>query len=203
MVGRLTREDIVSAALELVDGAGLQALTARRLAERLEVKPASLYHHVGGMEDLLVEVAWRVVSVMKDVPVEESWQRMAWARASRFREALLDHPNVIPVLSGPLGKKVLRERFHAEFAAHFERFVSLLAADGITKEDALTVIEAVEAYSIGAATVASPNLTGAGAGEVPVGPRFANLLSRHDRDADRRFETGMLALLDGLALRCH
>lgn len=48
---------ILRTAVELVDADGLQALTMRRLAARLDLGPMSLYRHVAGKEELLVQMA--------------------------------------------------------------------------------------------------------------------------------------------------
>ena len=42
----LTRDSILSAALELVDTEGLDALTMRALGARLGVEAMSIYHHL-------------------------------------------------------------------------------------------------------------------------------------------------------------
>jgi AcrR family transcriptional regulator len=202
-VARLSRELIVQEALALVDEAGLDALTARRLAQRVGARSASLFYHIADMEDLLTEVAWQVVLPTAQVVVEgDSWQAVALARARVFRTAVLAHPNIIPVLAGPLGRRVLSNRLYHGVSAELEQFLAMLAADGITDEDALTVIEAIEAFSIGAATVGSPHLAMSaenGVGDQLVGPRLSRILNQHDGDPDRRFEAGMTALLDGLA----
>ena len=49
----LTRERIVGAALGLLDEVGLEGLTMRRLAERLEVQAGALYRHVRDKDELL------------------------------------------------------------------------------------------------------------------------------------------------------
>ena len=49
----LTRERLVSAALELIGEEGIEGLSMRALADRLEVKAASLYWHVRDRRELL------------------------------------------------------------------------------------------------------------------------------------------------------
>src|SRR2546429_3970851 len=49
----LTRDRLVGAALELVNEEGLEGLSMRALADRLEVKAASLYWHVRDRRELL------------------------------------------------------------------------------------------------------------------------------------------------------
>jgi AcrR family transcriptional regulator len=55
----LDADAVVAAAAELVDAEGLHELTLARLAERLGVRPPSLYAHVGGVADLRTRLAVR------------------------------------------------------------------------------------------------------------------------------------------------
>ena len=48
---------MVSAAITLMDEAGLDSITMRSLAERLQVTPGSLYRHVRDKDELLVLLA--------------------------------------------------------------------------------------------------------------------------------------------------
>ncbi|HYF73636.1 MAG TPA: helix-turn-helix domain-containing protein, partial [Nocardioides sp.] len=63
----LSPDRIAQAALEVVDTEGLDALTVRAVAARLEVAPSALYKHLAGMDALLDLVLDRIVS---DVDVE-------------------------------------------------------------------------------------------------------------------------------------
>ena len=73
----LSRARLVSEALGLVQEEGLEALSMRGLADRLEVKAASLYWHVRDRRELLELLA---ESILDRVPV---------ARASGWREGVL------------------------------------------------------------------------------------------------------------------
>jgi AcrR family transcriptional regulator len=53
----LTTDSVVAAAAELADEQGFDSLTLAALAERLGVRPPSLYAHVGGLEDLRARLA--------------------------------------------------------------------------------------------------------------------------------------------------
>ncbi|NHC21585.1 WHG domain-containing protein [Nocardioides sp. IC4_145] len=53
----LTADRVVAAAADLADEAGLAEVTLSALARRLDVKPASLYSHVAGSDDLRTRVA--------------------------------------------------------------------------------------------------------------------------------------------------
>ena len=55
----LDPDAVVAAAAELADADGLEAVTLARLADRLGVRPPSLYAHVDGLEDLRRRLAAR------------------------------------------------------------------------------------------------------------------------------------------------
>ena len=50
----LTTETVVGAAALLAEEIGCQNLTLHKLANRLNIKPASLYTHISGIEQLYV-----------------------------------------------------------------------------------------------------------------------------------------------------
>ncbi|MFC4373794.1 TetR/AcrR family transcriptional regulator [Nocardia halotolerans] len=53
---KLTRTAIVDAAIALADADGLNALSMRRIADRLEVGTMSLYRHVGNKDELIADM---------------------------------------------------------------------------------------------------------------------------------------------------
>ena len=55
----LNRELIIDTALQLVEQGGTDACSMRELALRLDVKAASLYNHISGMDDLMGHVGLR------------------------------------------------------------------------------------------------------------------------------------------------
>lgn len=53
----LNRQIIVTEAIRMVEEQGYDRLSVRELAGRLGIKPASLYNHIEGIEDLAVSIA--------------------------------------------------------------------------------------------------------------------------------------------------
>ncbi|MGA4540005.1 TetR/AcrR family transcriptional regulator [Uniformispora flossi] len=71
---RLTVDAIVDVALEIVDTEGLDALSMRRVAQKLDTGAASLYAHVANKEDLIELVLDRVSGEMSfPEPDPEHW----------------------------------------------------------------------------------------------------------------------------------
>lgn len=92
----------MGAAIAVIDEAGLDALSMRRLGRELGVDPMALYHHVPGKEALLREAVREVFARMAIPAREGPWQEQvrAWARA--YRDVARRHPNlVIQIVSEP------------------------------------------------------------------------------------------------------
>ncbi|WP_370208991.1 TetR/AcrR family transcriptional regulator [Pararhodobacter marinus] len=64
-----SRDDIVEAALDLLDREGADALTMRALAERLGINPMTIHHHFGGRDGLIGAMS---EAVYAQVTVSES-----------------------------------------------------------------------------------------------------------------------------------
>ncbi len=88
----LTRERLVGAALELVGDEGLEGLSMRALAGRLEVKAASLYWHVRDRRELVELLAQSILEAVRPT-----------SRRSDWRSAVLD-------AGAALGERVAAQR---------------------------------------------------------------------------------------------
>jgi AcrR family transcriptional regulator len=78
----LTLDDIVLAAIEIADADGLDALSMRRVAERLGVGTMSLYRYVPGKAELLDLMLDRVVAPLDGASLSGDW-RSAMAEMGR------------------------------------------------------------------------------------------------------------------------
>ncbi len=95
----LTRAQIVTAALTLVDRDGLDALSMRRLAHELGVGPMTLYYHVpdrAALDNLIFDAVMAEVDFTGDDPAQDAQER-AVRLGHALRAALLAHPNTIPI----------------------------------------------------------------------------------------------------------
>jgi AcrR family transcriptional regulator len=103
---QLTRERVVAEALAVIADDGVQALTMRRLAARLDVVPGALYHHVRNkqqLHDLVLDNVLAEVDVRLDPSLD--WTGQLKLLAHRLRTVLEDHPGVAGILKtrDPLG----------------------------------------------------------------------------------------------------
>ena len=93
----LSRAGLVSAALGLVQDEGLEALSMRALADRLNVKAASLYWHVRDRRELLELLA---ESILDNVPATSgaSWRPAVLNVAGALRTALASQQDADRIL---------------------------------------------------------------------------------------------------------
>lgn len=197
----LSREKIVGTALTLIDDEGLAALTTRRLAGLLGVSGPSLYNHFATMDDLVEAVADEVIGQVDldglagdDLPWHETMRR--WARS--YRDALAQHPNLVPVaVHGPGRRRSALRMADAVYGATVRA--------GWPPREATEIGALMRFFVAGAALgsfaggwVEDPALYSE---EYPHLSR-AHLLASRSRDIDdAAFELGLDSLLAGLVAR--
>jgi AcrR family transcriptional regulator len=116
----LSRQRILKAAFALADKQGLDAVTMRSVAAKLDVEAMSLYHHVPNkqaMIDGLVDLLVQVIGLPTGEVSLEEWIRGA---ALGLRELATKHPRLVPLMSVrtiPLMEPEAAEPFEAGLAA--------------------------------------------------------------------------------------
>jgi AcrR family transcriptional regulator len=96
----LSRADVLSAALALVDADGVEALSMRRLGNALGRDPMRLYRHASSKDDLLdgvVEFALSELPVPV-LPEGGDWEEALRHAAHAYRALALAHPHVVPLM---------------------------------------------------------------------------------------------------------
>jgi AcrR family transcriptional regulator len=96
--GGLTRDDVLAAALRIVDAEGAHALSMRRLGRDLGRDPMRLYRHAASKDALLDGVVERVLDELVVDPAGPSWEEGLRSTARAFRALALAHPHVVPLL---------------------------------------------------------------------------------------------------------
>ncbi|SER47541.1 regulatory protein, tetR family [Propionibacterium cyclohexanicum] len=93
----LSKQDVVDAALGILDEYGLADLTMRRLADNLQVQASALYWHVANKQTLLAEL---VRAILADLPHPNGPWRPGLAQWSeQLRERLLGHRDSAELVS--------------------------------------------------------------------------------------------------------
>ncbi|WP_227998916.1 TetR/AcrR family transcriptional regulator C-terminal domain-containing protein [Nocardia australiensis] len=98
----LRLEQIVAAAVELLDAEGLDALSMRKLGAKLGAGATSIYWYVANKDELLeltLDEIWGLVETPD--PAEASWREVVTTYGYNLRATLLAHPWAA-ILSGQL-----------------------------------------------------------------------------------------------------
>jgi TetR/AcrR family tetracycline transcriptional repressor len=140
----ISRRKALVAALDIIDREGLDAMRIRRLGEELGVNGASLYHHFRNKDEIVVGAAELALQYVRTPDTRnEEWPAWLLRNNRRTREALMEHPNLIPVVLGraPLGIGT----------AMLESSASLLEEQGVPSDLILPLIETLEMLAIASA----------------------------------------------------
>ncbi|NWK95768.1 TetR family transcriptional regulator [Sphingobium lactosutens] len=173
---KLTRDTIAAAALEILNEQGLDQLSLRKLAARLEVKAPSLYWHVADKNALLALLAESVFTdCLAQIPPSDDWR--GWLHA--FGLALWRAQNGMR----DAGRLILMTGQEEAVLARMEQaIVAPLTALGLSAAQAVSMQASVQALVTGWTTFAQ-------------GPNAAYLHAHMSIDA--AFQQGLDALLNG------
>jgi AcrR family transcriptional regulator len=211
----LSRAVITATALELVRQDGLDAVTLRKVADRLDTGPASLYVYVANREELLERMFDRVLSEVPAVkPNQRKWRERLVELFGGMLAALDRYPGIAQVGLGSMSTT-------PGGLAIVENTLALLRAGGVPDQAAAWVCDALLLYTVATAVEHAierrPTLPGhkspardyAGAAR----ELFRSLPSERYPNLNRmattmttggkpeRFEFGLNALIRGAAVR--
>lgn len=150
---RLTRERIVAAALDLLDDRGVAAVTMRAVADRVGVKPMSLYRHFADRDRMLDAVVDRVVNELaedRDVSAgpTSGWRPYLQALARGVRRYARRHPHAFPlVATRPTDAPWLNPPLRS--VRWVEAFLTGLLGEGFTDEQALFAYRVFNSFLLG------------------------------------------------------
>lgn len=94
----LSRDQVVTTAVDLLRRYGLGDLSMRRLARELGVAPGALYWHVANKQELLVEVADVLLAEIATPSVDQAAADALVGLAVSLREALVTVPDAADVV---------------------------------------------------------------------------------------------------------
>ncbi|MFI6436677.1 TetR/AcrR family transcriptional regulator [Streptomyces sp. NPDC050759] len=158
--GRLSRERVLSAALELVDDEGLSALSMRRLGAELGVEAMALYRYASSKDALLdglvealhLELEERLGQMSGDPATSAAWRAGLHRIALTTYQVCLAHPQVVPLLSTRMMAVPLARRPLPVLRAH-ERVLGCLQAAGLDDQRATAAFHAFTAWVLGYVSV--------------------------------------------------
>lgn len=212
----LTREQIVQAAIELLDAEGLEGTNMRALGERLGSAATAVYWHVSSKDNLIVLAAdhvWNEIT-LPDLGALD-WRSAASQMATELYSMLCRHPWIVQAF----GSYVMYDLGKARYDDHA---LAVYETAGFNPTEADQAVTAVFTFVLGnalglaAATSMERKLNQQGeqarqlfrdrmakAGEIAA--QFPHLRARLDTPAaeyaaspEKAFRVGLRALLDGL-----
>lgn len=139
---KLSRDLILTAALQLADDEGIEAVSMRRLGQALSVEAMSLYKHVSGKEDILDGIADLVMLEVPVPPRDLPWRAGLKHSAIATHEALLRHPWAGAVLESRRNPGPAR-------LTYLDSVVSILRDAGFTLPDVARAFLAVDSHVYG------------------------------------------------------
>jgi AcrR family transcriptional regulator len=138
-----TRTDIARAAMEIADSEGFDAVSMRRVAERLGAGTMTLYHYVRNKDELITLMSDAVMAevVVPESELADDWRTALTQIATRTREAFAAHHWIFERLGdgrpGPSGMR------------HFEQSLQTVAGLGLSRNETFELIGQVDDYVFG------------------------------------------------------
>ena len=141
----LDRQQVIDAALVLVDDDGLDALSFRTLAKRLGVQGPTLYWHIGSKADLLDALADTIMDdAIRAIPQPDpadAWADWMLIVLRELRTALLRHRDGAQIVSGA--------RLSLRRGDYTEAVMSTLVSHGVQLQRARLLTLAGERFTVG------------------------------------------------------
>lgn len=203
-MSRLSRESIAAAAIAIADEDDLDAVSMRRVAQRMGVGTMSLYHHVRDKQELFSAMG---DAIMREQLIPEDEMPVGWREglaeiARRAHRLFLDHPWVLASWHD-----ANRSEPGPSFIAHVEQTLTIVAElDFLPVSERLLYSGLVDEYAIGAVM---HNALGddhdwqayleamAATGDHP---HLAAAFADFGAPPEDEFERGLQIVLDGIAV---
>jgi AcrR family transcriptional regulator len=153
---RFSREQLVDAALGVVEAQGFAALSLRSVARELGAGPMTLYTYVDSSEELAALVIDRLVAdAIKGTRWPRTWKGVLKLLARRLDALVSAHPAMVEAY----GRGMVRSGVASEFVRDV---VERLEAGGLTPTRAREAYVAVHAVVLGFALIRSEGTTAPG-----------------------------------------
>ncbi len=204
---QLSQEQIVSAALKLIDEKGLEGHSMRALGAELGVDASTLYYYIPGKSELyslIVDEIVRGIDLSADDPSRSFEDRLV-AMAMEYRRALLAHPRALPLLQSRSMRTPTQLRT-------VETALGIFFDAGFSASEAMIGVDAIGQTVIGMTSIYAAHLIGdeyrnddTAFGELPPDqfPNTTRLLAEAGYlGMDAEFEATIRSLVVGL-LACH
>ena len=201
---RTTTEEVVAAAIDIVDREGVDALTIRRVAQAVGLSPMGVYRHVRDKDELLDRVVDTVVSgSLAALEVSGTWDEKIEELFRYARRLNLEHPGVA-VLS------VLRPTPVVGVARFYSQVLAALDEGGLTGKKAVHAFDTLLMFMFGSVLWEIPRsdtvrqrLVAVAVGDEAAAEIVERAGDLVRRDPTEYFEAGLKTILDGLRRGRH
>lgn len=140
---RFTRDTLVSIATAIIDEQGVDGLTLRAVAAKLEVTPMALYTYVASKDELVdLALAALVLDARSRRPVPDAWDNALRELAHGLRELVLTHPTLVGAYQRGLMS-------FPEASDITEQILSVLCTAGFSRSDARDAYLTVHMFALG------------------------------------------------------
>lgn len=139
---RVSRDQVLDAALAIADEGGLAAITMASVGARLGVEAMSLYRHIGNKEQMLDGLVDRVFAEIEVARDAEDWRAAMRRRAISAQAALRRHPWAIGLMES-------RAQPGPATLAHHDANVGVLLDAGFTGRETTRIYNLIDSYVYG------------------------------------------------------
>ncbi|WP_411123893.1 TetR/AcrR family transcriptional regulator C-terminal domain-containing protein [Streptomyces sp. x-19] len=183
----MNREAVIAEALVLLDEVGLDAVSTRRLAKRLNVEQPSLYWYFRTKKDLLAAMAEAAMEPHATAPLPtpgDDWHDWFADNTRSFRRTLLMHRDGARLHAGstPTGD-----------LDRIRRKTDFLVASGVLEWDAQMAMLAASRFTVGSVLEEQADTGPGDSADLPVDVPVI--------DHESAFEAGLAFILNGLVRR--
>jgi TetR/AcrR family transcriptional regulator, tetracycline repressor protein len=195
----ISRRKALEAALGIIDSEGLKALSIRRLGEVMNVNGASLYHHFKDKDEILVGVAQLALAdVTAPRSESDNWRVWLPLNAYRTRQALIAHPELIPLMLRRIPLGIGNQEVEAS--------VARLRAEGVEMSVIAPLMESFELLAISSALQTVGGVASAEERERPYGA-YDSMYQQAQRERglsnDELFEVVCAAVIASVESAVH
>jgi TetR/AcrR family transcriptional regulator, tetracycline repressor protein len=195
----ISRRKALEAALGIIDSEGLKALSIRRLGEVMNVNGASLYHHFKDKDEILVGVAQLALAdVTAPRSESDNWRVWLPLNAYRTRQALIAHPELIPLMLRRIPLGIGNQEVEAS--------VARLRAEGVEMSVIAPLMESFELLAISSALQTVGGVASAEEREKPYGA-YDSMYQQAQRERglsnDELFEVVCAAVIASVESAVH
>lgn len=204
---KVNREIVTQAGLNLLNKVGLERLTLRLLARELEIQAATLYWHFKSKEELIDEMATRVLAdgTARLIPAGNGSKWSVWADSfgTGLRKTLLAYRDGARMVAGT-------RLTNTEYMRTAERVAAKLVESGFTLRQTVVLLSTIYNYTLSfvmeeQAVFPRPNYRSS---QYDIAKRNANLDARElpllrqagtilFANFDRRYREGLNLILRG------